>query len=1092
MNKRQLTVLIVDGAPEDRALLRETLWGNRAARYSVIEAETGARAIELRRERSPDCVIVNHDLPDMPGLEAIKRFTAESESLACGMVALIGVGDTRLAVEMMKSGAHDCLEKNRARGEELLRAVSHAIETADERRQAMASMPFGSEMAKEARQAAGVGAGAMRDAPQPAPPSPKQAEEQLRLLKTAIEQSNESVIITTAQLDRPGPQIVYINPAFTKMTGYAPEDVIGKTPRILQGPKTDPAVLDRLREDCARGRIFFGETVNYRKDGSEFFIEWSVGPVRDERGQVTHFVATQRDVTERRRAQEELRRSEQEFRSLFDLSAIGMTQVSPGGNYLRVNRKLCQMLGYSEQEMLQLTLHEVTHPDDRELSAVTLDSSFTGETDEYSIEKRYVRKDGSPIWVLINWRVIRDSEGQPLHTVANIQDITARKRAEEKLRANEAQLRAILDNSSSVIFVKDLEGRYLRVNRGYEVTRGVTEDEVKGKTDYDLYPREIADGVLANDREVIAANTPLQFEEQVILADGPHYFIAVKFLLYDDSGQPYAVCGIATDITERKRAEKGLRASEERLDLALRAGDIGTFDWDTRTGKVIWTEETKATFGRPSSATIGVYEDWRDRVHPEDITATEASIREAWENKLQRWQSTYRIVRADNREVRWVESMGHIFYDALGKPLRMIGTNVDVTERKQAEAEREKLLAREQAARETAEAANRSKDEFLATVSHELRSPLSAILGYARLLRYGPVDAQKVKQAVDIIERNGKAQLQLIEDLLDTARIISGKLKLEVRPVDVVAVIQEAVQMIYPAVEAKGLSLQTEIDPEVGQITGDPGRLQQVAWNLLSNAVKFTPSGGRVDVRLERVDPHVCITVSDTGKGISSDFLPFVFDRARQADISSARRHGGLGLGLSLVKYLVELHGGTVEAASAGEDQGATFKVMLPVRAISSPLSEEGDTLVTIAGLEEAATLAGMRLLVVDDENDARELLMFVLAQYGADVTAASSAAEAYAMITEAPASERPDVIVTDLGMPGEDGYSLLRRVREWERERGLYTPVVALTAYGRTEDRVRALMAGFQTHIAKPVEPAELAVVIASIVRHSKQGKHA
>jgi signal transduction histidine kinase/ActR/RegA family two-component response regulator len=401
--------------------------------------------------------------------------------------------------------------------------------------------------------------------------------------------------------------------------------------------------------------------------------------------------------------------------------------------------------------------------------------------------------------------------------------------------------------------------------------------------------------------------------------------------------------------------------------------------------------------------------------------------------------------------------------------------------------EQTRLYEVERHARRQAEEANRMKDEFLSLVSHELRSPLNAILGYAAMLRRGGLDAQKAKQAADVIERSGKAQAQLIDDLLDTARVISGKLRLFVGPVDLVSVIDESVQTIRPAAEAKVVSLQTDLPPEIGQITGDPARLQQVIWNLLSNAVKFTPQGGRVEVRLERVDPHICITVSDTGKGISPDFLPYVFDRFRQADVSSARRYGGLGLGLALVKYLVELHGGTIEAVSAGEGQGATFKVTLPVRAVATPLGEAGGARVAVKSSEE---LAGVRALVVDDEDDARELLKSALRQYGADVVAVSSAAEAYELITTAPTGERPDVMVTDIGMPGEDGYSLMRRVREWERERDFYTPAVALTAYGRTEDRMRALKAGFQTHIAKPVDPAELVLVIMSLIRRPNMGE--
>src|SRR5262249_37368560 len=387
----------------------------------------------------------------------------------------------------------------------------------------------------------------------------------------------------------------------------------------------------------------------------------------------------------------------------------------------------------------------------------------------------------------------------------------------------------------------------------------------------------------------------------------------------------------------------------------------------------------------------------------------------------------------------------------------------------------------ERQARRQAEEANRVKDEFLALVSHEVRSPLNAMLGYAALLRYGGLDALKVKHAAEVIERSGKAQAQLIDDLLDTARIISGKLRLEVGPVDLVSVIEHAVQTIRPAADAKGISLETDLPSEIGQITGDHVRLQQVVWNLLSNAVKFTPRGGRVEARLERVDPYICITVSDPGKGISHDFLPYVFDRFRQADASSARRYGGLGLGLALVKYLVELHGGTIEAASGGEGQGATFKVTLPVRAGATPLGEAGGQ--PVWG-KSSGELGGGRALVVDDEDDARELIETALTQFGADVVSVSSAEEAYTLITATPPQGRLDIVVTDIGMPGEDGYSLIRRVREWESARGAHIPAVALTAYGRVEDRVRALNAGFQMHVPKPVEPAELAAVITSLIR--------
>ena len=1340
----------------------------------------------------------------------------------------------------------------------------------------------------------------------------KPSEEQLRFLTTVVEQSTESVLITTAQLDLPGPQIVYVNPAFTRMTGYTWEEVIGKTPRMLQGPKTDRSVLNRLRGDCAAGKVFHGEVINYRKDGSEFCLDWTVAPVWNERGEITHFVSTQRDVSDRQQVDEKLRKREEEFRSLFELSAVGMTQVSSEGRYLRVNRKLCQMLGYSEQELLQLTLHQVTHPDDREASAAKLRSSFYGEPEEYYIEKRYIRKDGAIIWVLINWTVVRDASGNPKRTVANIQDITVRKLTEEALRKSEALNVSVLGSLAAHIAVLDRDGNIIAVNEAWKrfAHENGNHPDISGvginylevcRRSQERHNDDARDAL--NGIQAVLEGTLDDFvlEYSCHSPDEKRWFLmSVTPLVGERSGAVVS----HTNITERKHIEEALQESEERLALAMEAGEIGSFDWNIRTDEVVWTEHSKSTSGHRSGVTRGASENWKKRVDPDDLAACEVGIHEAFRNQHRYWQAEYRVTSPPG-EQRWVNSRGHIFYDRQGLPLRMIGVHMDVTERRQAEealkksaqeihdlynlapcgyhsldknglfvrindtelewlgykrdevvgklyfsdvltpqgvqsfnenfprfieagaiqdiefdlvrkdgtilpvllsataikdhcgkflmsrsvvydmterkraeeairlsasrlrqladampqivytcgsdgmadyvnrrwyeysgtsmeqslgnswtdsmhpddrertwlrwqeavktgslfdaefrlrrkdgeyrwhlsrtipvrnehdevvkwigtstdihdrkeaeAEREELLARERLARGEAEHAaqsirrlqavtdstlgrfalddllremlgrvrelleadfaaillltedgrslavragigaeegaiglrvpigegiagsiaaqrtpiivedtaavnainpilcqrarsligaplifegrligvihaetvlarrfnesdlrlllvaadrialaieqtrlyevekqarrqaeesNRMKDEFLALVSHELRSPLNAMLGYARLLRFGYLDPQQIRNAIDVIERGGRVQTQLIDDLLDTARIISGKLRLEIGPVDLVKVIEEAVQTIYPAATAKRITIKTDLKPTIGQITGDADRLQQVVWNLLSNAVKFTPTGGHVEVRLDRVDPHICITVSDTGKGIGPDLLPYVFDRFRQADASSTRRYGGLGLGLALVKYLVELHGATIEALSDGEGKGSTFKVLLPVPAVARP-PRESETALATAVESQKALLAGVRALVVEDEDEARELLKAVITQYGADVVAARSAAEAFAMITTM--QKRPDVMVTDLGMPDEDGYSLLRRVREWEHERsGVHIPAVALTAYGRSEDRKRAVTAGFQMHIAKPVEPDELAVVIASIV---------
>ncbi len=389
-------------------------------------------------------------------------------------------------------------------------------------------------------------------------------------------------------------------------------------------------------------------------------------------------------------------------------------------------------------------------------------------------------------------------------------------------------------------------------------------------------------------------------------------------------------------------------------------------------------------------------------------------------------------------------------------------------------------------AREQAETANRSKDEFLATVSHELRTPLNAILGWTQLLFATGDDAERRRRGLETIERNAKLQTQLIDDLLDVSRIISGKMRLDVQATDLAMVIDAAVEAIRPAAEAKQIQLRRVLDPSAGPVTGDPARLQQVVWNLLSNAIKFTPKDGKVEVRLERVNSHVEILVSDTGSGISPEFLPYVFDRFRQVDGSTTRRHGGLGLGLAIVRHLVELHGGTVRVKSPGDGQGSTFTVELPL-SIAHLAPGEGrvhpqtEDLATDPCQENPKlNLKGIRVLVVDDEPDARETLQQILEHCDAEVRTADSAAEALRMVEE----WLPDVLLSDIGMPGEDGYQLIRRVRQLSPERGGRTPAAALTAFARGEDRRRALLAGFQMHVAKPVDIQELAAVVASLAR--------
>lgn len=401
-------------------------------------------------------------------------------------------------------------------------------------------------------------------------------------------------------------------------------------------------------------------------------------------------------------------------------------------------------------------------------------------------------------------------------------------------------------------------------------------------------------------------------------------------------------------------------------------------------------------------------------------------------------------------------------------------------------AERRRLEeALKRRAEELAEA-NRLKDEFLATVSHELRTPLTAILGWIHLLRSGNLDEASAQRALQTIERNARSQKQLIEDILDVSRIITGKVRLNARPVEMTQVIEAAIDVVRPTAEAKEIEIKAELDPQASLVSGDAERLQQIAWNLLANAVKFTPKGGLIDVRLNLSESRVILSVTDTGQGIAPEFLPHVFARFRQADSSTTRHHGGLGLGLAIVRHLVEMHGGSVSADSRGEGHGATFTVSLPLMAVRVTQSEEtGDEASHAQTADQTTndcpqTLEELEVLLVDDEPDARELLSAVLSQCGAKVTAVASVEEALGALNR----QKFDALVSDIGMAGEDGYALIRKVRELPAERGGNLPAVALTAYAREEDRVTSLLAGYQMHLTKPVEPNELVAVVASFAR--------
>lgn len=615
--------------------------------------------------------------------------------------------------------------------------------------------------------------------------------------------------------------------------------------------------------------------------------------------------------------------------------------------------------------------------------------------------------------------------------------------------------------------------------------------QVVGKTVREALPELEGQGYFELLEHVFRSGEPyIGTQRKVVLQPSPEDASSEAYLdfiyqpIRDSHGQVTGILVQGQEVTQVRLlnqrgelAEAALRASEERYRQLFASIDDGycllqmilddrgeTVDYRFLEANSAFETHTglAGAIGKTAREMVPGLDDSWFRLYGRVAETGETARFENYAPAMNRWFEVY-ATRAGPAELRQVALVFK-----------------DISERKRIEANRAELFALESAARREAETATRLRDEFLATVSHELRTPLTSILGWAQMLQLDGLSAEQRRHAIDTIERNARAQAQLIEDLLDVSSILAGKLRLEVQPVNIREIVEAALETVRPAAEARGVRLQATL-ASGATVMGDPQRLQQVVWNLLSNAVKFTPRAGRVQVLVERRDSSVEIVVADTGKGIAPEFQPHVFERFRQADGATTRRHGGLGLGLSIVRQLVEMHGGTVSVFSEGEDRGASFTVRIPLAVTLRREIEAPETLRKEAAKQDLhcpPELAGLRVLIVDDERDTREMLGMLLRRCGVEVFLAASAAEALRLIE----AERPDVLVSDIGMPGEDGYSLLEKLRKLPRESGGNLPAVALTAYARSEDRTRALLAGFNNHVAKPVEPLELLAVIASL----------
>jgi PAS domain S-box-containing protein len=823
---------------------------------------------------------------------------------------------------------------------------------------------------------------------------------------------------------------------------------------------------------------------------------------------------------------------EEHLRRILDAVPAPVSYIDTEHRFRYNNKAYDTWIGRPHLELYGAHMREVIG--EKAYAEVRLYAETAVAGGEVYFEKELEYADGSRRFVSVSYIPDLDDAGRARGFVALAKDLSNRRRVEESLRFQSH----LLNTVEQAVIATDLSGTITFWNRHAERLYGWAAEEAVGRNILEVTPAETSHEQAAEIMSWLAAGHAWSGEFDVRRRDGASFpAMVTNTPIHDEGGGLIGVVGVSADVSERRRAEVAVREAERR---ALR-------EYETLLHRLTHLAESMGTardhltifrdlrdFAVVSVPCVGIfislYDEGRDvrvatygwgdgaevdvSVLPPMPVASEGPNSRAvrtrqvvitndyWETKQKGLGQLGVLVGPDNglrpqsslvvpmatmgRIVGTVEVQSyenHVYREEHITAMKMAANLAAVA------IENMRLFQYETSARAAAEEASRLKDEFLATLSHELRTPLTAILGWASMLRANRLNEKTFNMAVEIIERNARTQQQIVDDIIDVSRIITGKLLYDAEPVDLRQVIEAALDTVRHAATAKSINLRSDFEPGVGSVMGDPRRLQQVVWNLLLNAVKFTPIGGKVGVRLEHAGTHARITVKDTGAGIRPDFLPFVFDRFRQGDQSTTRVHGGLGLGLSIVRHLVELHGGTVRVESEGEGRGSTFMVELPLletRSVGGGLRtqerEADDKSATLN--HQSEVLKGLSVLVVDDEPDALGLIKAILEMKGASVTAVESAGEAWRALE----GDWPDLLVCDIGMPGEDGYQLIRRIRASESARGRKLISIALTAYAGEIDRSLALEAGFDLHVGKPVDPADLIVTIAELIEHKGQ----
>ena len=877
------------------------------------------------------------------------------------------------------------------------------------------------------------------------------------------------------------------NAAAERIFGYSCEELVGRPVRVLIPPDRqaeEDDILARLR----RGeRIDHFETVRVTKDGRLIDVSLTISPIVDDSGTVIGASKIARDITERNRARER----EAYLAAIISSSTDAIISKDLNGVITSCNEAAERIFGYSAAELIGRPIHLLIPRERYAEEDMILTKLRAGERIEH-LETVRVAKDGRELDISLSISPILNDAGEVIGVAKIARDITEQKRLARELAAQQEYFRVTLGSIGDGVIASDKDGRVTFMNSCAEELTGWLAGEAAGRPLAEVFQ-------IFNEK----SRQPVENPADLVMRTGNVVGLANHTVLrardgserpIDDSAAPIRdqdgnVIGavlVFRDVTEERRAEEAIAEQREWFETTLESIGDAVIATDVR-GKVVFMNPiAEHLTGWKLDRALGhPCEDVFKIVNEESRRPVESPVTRVLAEGVVVGLANHTILIAADGTEHPIDDSGAPIRNRAGRMVGVVLVFRDIGDRRRVEAERrevagerERLLNSERAARAEAERANRVKDEFVAMVSHELRTPLNAILGWTQLMLQSTADEDMITRGLDVISRNTRVQAQLVSDLLDVSRITSGKLRLDIEKVDLVSLVRNVVETVQHAGDSKQLTIRQEFEADAIPIAGDPARLQQITWNLLWNAIKFTPEGGSVAARVRHCDGGAEITVSDTGVGIRPEVLPHIFERFNQAGPLRAHGISGLGLGLSIVKHLVELHGGTITADSAGEGKGATFTVVLPSggsREVADTADEEQEQRPGVPDM-----LQGLRILVVEDEADTLEFLGRFLAAQSAQVTTTTTAEEALAQLTRWDA----DLLISDIGLPGIDGYELLERIRTAESGAGGGMPAIALTAYVRPEDRARAFRAGYQEHLGKPIEPAELVAAIARILQ--------